>query len=283
MARRPGMKTFDEVLSEALDDVIINGFDSSERLAFWQDQLRKAAEATMMPLSEMERRLNEALGDAYKKDVEKNGITSRHKGVSKFTIEKVKPQLRGELSKRIRASASLIKLDREKVINETIQRFSGWMTSVPEGGSKAQDKKAEKETVRKGLAGLQFKERRVLIDQTHKLNAAISNVVAVGGGAIAVVWISHYAQENYDFRELHKQRAIESAEKPYLIRGSWAADQGLVKVDGTKWYDDMTAFGEEIFCRCYGRYIYNLSALPPSMLTAKGKERLEEARRKMKL
>lgn len=282
MARRPSMKSFDEVLSEAIDDVIEHGFDSSERLEFWQEQLRRAAQAALMPQAEMERLLNEALTAAYRRDIEKGGIIQRHRGVSRFTLDKVRPALRGELSKRIRASASLIKLDREKVINETLQRFSGWTTSVPAGGSKSQNKKEEKENVRKGMAGLKFKERRVLIDQTHKLNAAISNVVAVGGGAIAVIWMSHYHQEGYDFREEHKQRQIDSEKQPYLIRGSWAADAGLVKVDGSKWLDSMTQFGEEVFCRCYGKYLYTLSSLPSSMLTAKGKERLEEAKQKIK-
>lgn len=280
--RGSNIKDFDQILSEAIDDVIEHGFDTAERLAFWQEQLRRAAQAALMPQSEMERLLNEALTGAYRREIEKGGIIKRHPGVSRFTLDKVRPALRGELSKRIRASADLIKLDREKVINETIQRFSGWTTSVPAGGSKAQNRKEEKDNVRKGMAGLQFKERRVLIDQTHKLNAAISNVVATGGGAIAVIWMSHYHQEGYDYREEHKQREIESKEKPYLIKDSWAAEQGLVKLDGGKWLDNMTTFGEEIFCRCYGKYIYNLSALPSSMLTVKGKERLEEARRKMK-
>lgn len=274
------MKSFDATLSEALDDVIEHGFDSEERLAFWQEQLRRAAEATMMPLSEMERLLNEALTAAYRREVDKGAILGRHKGVSRFTLDKVRPELRGELSKRIRTSANLIKLDRERVINETMQRFSGWASSVPVGGSRAQDKREEKDHVRKGLAGLKFKERRVLIDQTHKLNSAINDVVARGGGAIAVLWKSHHNQAGYDYREEHKDREIESAKRPYLIRGSWADEAGFVK--GSKYLDSMTQFGEEIFCRCYGVYIYNLSALPAEMLTAKGRAKLAEVRERMK-
>lgn len=275
------LKSFDEVLKAAIEDISQNGFDTAERLAFWEEQLRRAARASMTPIEDMEKYLKEALTDAWNRDIKAGKVYSRHPGVSRFTIDKIKPQLRRELDKRILASANLIKLDRDRVINETLQRFSGWATSIPEGGSKAVNKKEEKETVRKGLSGLEFKARRVIIDQTHKLNGAINNIVAVNGGAIAAIWKSHYHQVGYDYREEHKEREIESTKKPYLIKDSWAASQGLVKLDGSKWLSDMTQPGEQIFCRCFLNYIYVLSDLPDSMLTVKGKEKLAEVRRKM--
>lgn len=283
MARKPPpLRDFDTVVREALDDMIEHGFDGTERVAYWEEQLRRAAESSMTPSSVLENDLREALAQAYRRDIDNGLALKRHPGVGKFTLEKMRPELQRELHKRILASASLIRLDRERVITQTVQRFGGWATSVPAGGSKAADKKEEKEKIRAGMAGLRFKERRVLIDQTHKLNAAVNDVIAKGGGAIGAHWRSHYHQAGYDFREDHKDREIESKLLPYLIKGSWADELGYVKLAGSKWLGSMTQAGEEIFCRCYVVYIYNLSQLPREMLTAKGTAKLAEVRERMR-
>jgi hypothetical protein len=51
-----------------------------------------------------------------------------------------------------------------------------------------------------------------------------------------------------------------------------------MKLDGHKYYDEITAVGEEIYCRCWADYLYNLRDLPPSMVTAAGKAELERVR-----
>jgi hypothetical protein len=276
MAKRP--RAVDEVLKEAVEDISSKGTPTPEELAYWQERLRKAAQESMTPPSQMEQMLRDALTDVFRREVERGQILGRHEGVARYTIENIRPALRDELSRRIRMSAELIKLDRERAVAETLQRFTGWASGVPADGT---DQTVDKLAIRKGIAGLPFRERRVLIDQSHKLSASISDVIARGGGAIAARWKSHYHQAGYDYREDHKKRDIESAKKPYLVKGSWANEQGLVKLDGSKWTDDITGPGEEVFCRCYFVYIYNLSDLPTSMLTQKGKDRLSAARKEM--
>src|SRR6202012_4614194 len=115
-------------------------------------------------------------------------------------VARLRPQLKVELDKRIMASADLIRLNRDGIIAKTLQRFSGWATSIPLGGSAKTNKREDFAAVRRGVAGLPFEERRVLVDQGHKLASSINEVAAVGGGAIAVVWKSHYNQQNYDYR-----------------------------------------------------------------------------------
>lgn len=246
MAKKPNLKSFDAIIREAINDITENGADSAERILFWQEQLERAARAALIPESDMQQYLREALAAAYRSDVEKGGLIRRHPGIGKFTIERLKPKLRSELNKRVLMSFDLVKLNREKVITDLKSTFSGWASSIPPGGSDSQNKREEKEKLRKGMAGMSFRDRRVIIDQVHKLNANINDVIAVDGGAIAVIWKSHYHQSGYDYREDHKEREIESTKTPYLIRGSWADEQGLVK--GSKYIQDMTQFGEEVFC-----------------------------------
>lgn len=269
---------FYKVLTDAINDVSEHGFDSQERIDRWMELLRKAAEATLTPPHVIEKQLRDALSAIYRKMVERGGLFRINPGVSRFTLDKVRPALRVQLDARIMASANLIKLNRRSAIEKTLQRFSGWSTSIPKGGSRVVDKAAEKKNVRKSLGSLPFEERRVLIDQGHKFTAALSETLARGGDAIALIWHSHWRQPGYNYREDHKERD----EKVYALRGSWAIEQRLMKRGPNPYYDEITAVGEEIFCRCYAQWLFNLRDIPDDMLTQKGREVLQDARDRAK-
>jgi len=268
------------VVDEAVNDLAEHGFDSAERVAYWEERIRRAAEAAMGPSAKMEEMLRELLAATYKKMVERGKIADFHPGVARWTIERIKPELRAELDRRIMASAQLIRLKRKQRIEETVARFSGWATSLPKGGSAEPDKAAEKARVKKPIASLPFEERRVLIDQGHKLTSSLNSVVATGGGAIAGVWRSHWRQPGYDYREDHKERD----ELVYTISGSWALEKGLIRKSPNGHTDEITQPAEEPFCRCFYRYVYTLgqlAKLAPDLLTKKGEAALAEAREKI--
>jgi hypothetical protein len=266
--------SFIEVLTAAINDMVENGFDSAERLAKWMHMLRAAAERQMKPPGVIEDMLRSALRAIFTKQVEQGKVLERHPGVEAFTLENIKPQLREELDRRIRASADLIKLNRAEAIERTMKRFAGWASSIPAGGANVPERAVAKEAIKRGIAGLPFIERRVIIDQGHKLTSAINDTLADEAGAIAGIWHSHWRQPGYDYREDHKERD----ENVYLIRDSWAHSDGLVKPSNAGYTDDITMPGEEPFCRCFYQYLYNLRDLPSEMLTAKGKKKLEEVR-----
>ena len=268
-------ESYYDVLSAAISDLAEHGYDSVERVAYWSQRIKEAAERTMGSESEMERQLREALRAVYGRLIEKGGIAQYHQGVGRFTIERVRPQLRAELDRRILAAANLIKLNRKASIEKTLQRFAGWSTSIPKGGSDAVKKRDEKAKIRKSLTSLPFEERRVLIDQGHKLTASLSEILAKDGAAIAIVWHSHFRQAGYDYREDHKERDGHV----YFLRGCWAQEKGLAKPGPDGYYDEITSVGEEVFCRCYAEWKYALRDLPPAMLTKKGEAALDAVRR----
>jgi hypothetical protein len=218
--------------------------------------------------------LRQALGSIYKRLIDRGGIFHRHPGIDRFTLQRVRPALHAELERRIMASASLIKLNQTESVNKTLSRFQGWGTSIPTGGSDAVDRAAIMASAKKAMGSLPFEERRVIIDQGHKLNASLNDILATDGGAIAMIWHSHFRQAGYNYREDHKERDGEV----YAIRGSWAQAKGLMKAGKAGYSDAITAPAEEVFCRCWGTYLYNLRDLPKDMLTAKGAEALKDAR-----
>lgn len=269
----PDQKRFNEVLKEAMEDFETNGYDSAERLAYWDQLLRQAARDSMIPELQMEHMLREAYAQVYRREVEKAGVLRRHPGVQRWVLDKIKPALRDELSRRIMASAQLIKLNREQEVEATMRRFAGYVTSIPPGGS-SETGREEAQKIRKTLSGLSFRERRVMIDQGHKLQSNISTMVAVGGGAVAGYWHSHWRQTNYDFRKDHKERD----KVLYVVRDNWALERGLMKLAGHGYTDEITQPGEEPFCRCWYKWVYNLRSLPDEMLTQKGRDELARVR-----
>jgi len=269
-------ESFYKVVSDAIREFEENGFDSAERLAYWTDKIRKSAVASMVPESALDEMLRATLGGIYKRLIDDGQILKTHKGVQRFTVDRLKPKLRGELDRRLMVSRNLIKLNREEMVEKTVRRFAGWASSVPAGGSGAVEIKDVKDNIRKALTSLPFEERRCVIDQSHKFTAALNDIIAVDGGAIAMRW-NIRRSPGYHNRVEHKERD----QKVYLLRSSWAKDKGLVKPGPDGYYDDITKVGEEVSCSCFATWLYALRDLPDDMLTGKGREALAEAKAKV--
>lgn len=150
--------TFYEVITAAIADITAHGYDSQQRLDLWADRIKAAAIASLIPTDKLHTMLDAALNGVYRRMVEKEGVLSMNPGASRFTLERVKPKLRAELDRRIMASAQLIKLNREQMVARTLQRFQGWATSIPAGGSRTVDKSEVKTDVRKSLANLSVRD-----------------------------------------------------------------------------------------------------------------------------
>lgn len=267
-------QSYYDVLTAAIRDMAEHGYDSAERIVYWQRMLREAAERSMLSEAEMTAQLREALQTVYRRQVDAGGLLKLHPGIGRFTLDKLRPHLHALLERRILASADLIRLNRRAAIDKTLQRFSGWGTSLPPGRAAQVDRRETARDVRKSLSRLPFEQRRVLIDQGHKLTSAINATVAQDGGAIAAEWHSHWRQAGYDYREDHKERDG----RLFAVRGCWALEQGLMVPGPNGYTDQVTQPAEEPFCRCQYQYVYNLRALPEAMLTKKGQIALERAR-----
>lgn len=268
------MNNFTRTVREAVKFFLRNGYTSREELERWQSIIRQAAESeTADDYSAM---VSRNLTHAYNLQIGRAAALKRHPGISRFTINYLEPKLRTELDRRILASVDLIKLNRQKAIDTTLSRFSGWVSSIPSADTIALTgiQSSMRETaghIQKTAEQMDYEARRVMIDQNHKLIANIDNVIATSNNAIAAIWHSHWRRPNYDYREHHKERDL----KTYLIRGNWAQKKGYVKPGPAGYLDEITQPGEEVFCDCYVTYIYNIRSIPEYMLTQKGRKFME--------
>lgn len=266
---------FNETLKAAIADILAHGYDSRERVSRWLDKLYAAAKASLIPEAQVQQQLAANLANVFRRATDTDKLMKRHLGLSRYTIEQLKPALRHELDRRILASANLIKLNREESIRRTLKRFEGWSTAIPAGGTRTGGKREIDAKLKRSFASLPFEERCVVIDQGHKLLSAVNSIVAENSAAIACVWHSHWREIGYDYRPAHKQ----FDDHIFVIRNNWAIKGGFMKLDGRRYTDEIEQPAELPFCRCYYSYLYNLADLPVSMLTAKGKESLLKRRR----
>lgn len=246
------------------------GYQSADSAQKWLADLRAAALAGMIPDAEVREQIKRHMGAIFARQVDRGKVLRAVPAASRYTLEMVKPQLRAELDRRVLASVELIKLRRAEAVNKTLARFQGWLSSVPPGGHVEAEAQEALEDIGKPLAQVKYEQRRVAIDQGHKLASNIAAVVAHQSGAIAAIWHSQWRQAGYDYRPDHKERDGNV----YLLRTSWARDQGLVKPGKAGFLDDITQPGQEVYCQCTAEYLTSLRDLPDDMLTDKGKAAL---------
>ena len=277
MPNPDGTPTYNEVLTAAVADVTERGYQSEEQIAYWAEQLRAAAERSMKSMAEIDQMVRDSMYAVFRKQVDLGGVLKYNPGVTPYRLQQIKPELHAELDRRIAASVDLIRVNRPQAIEKTMQRFRGWATSIPKGGSLVVKKRDEKANLKKALASLPFEERRVVIDQSQKLFSAINTTVAVNGGAIGGYWQSHVQQRGYNGRPDHNARQNDF----FLVRDSWAHKAGLVKPGKYQYTDEIEQPAELPYCKCSYRFVFSLRSIPSECLTGKGKKALEEARAKM--
>lgn len=268
---KPRVSTL-SILADAIKHIAKHGY-SPIWMDYWLQQLRASIHEYFGEKKNPDQSVAPALNAAFRKATQPKEIKRNHQGIPAFTIENVNPRLKQLLQARIFASADLIKLNRENAIDMTLKRFAGWASSVPPGGGDVEAGEVKKH-IYKRLQQCTYEERRMLIDQSHKLVANINQTIAEGNGAIAVIWHSHWRDPSYDYRPDHKERDG----KVYLIRNSWAKEKGFVKPGSAGYLDEITQAGQEIFCRCFVTFLYSLSRLPDDMLTNKGREMRDKTR-----
>jgi uncharacterized protein with gpF-like domain len=261
------MSRFSDALKEAIRHFTVLGFTSPHQVDDWSRRLEAAAED---PVEEHQigARVASTLQGAYTRATRPGSVKRAHPGIEEWMVHRLEPRLRDELQRRIWAAADLIRLNRQQALAKTMARFKGFATSVPTGGTPEVNQRLVAQEIAAPSKSLDFITRRAQIDQTQKMIGNLNDIIADGAGAIAATW-DHVPELERQFRPEHTARHGLT----YPIRGSWAAERGLLRApDG--WWQDFDIPGQLINCRCEARYLYSLEEVPPEMLTPAGRDAL---------
>jgi len=179
------------------------------------------------------------------------------------TVPKSHAELERE-SKRTGTPISLLKKTKQKPTfeNKKVRRKLP-PRSITQYDRKEFAKAAEK--MDEPIQSIRYKERRVAIDQGHKLAAAISEVQAYSNHAIALTWRHHFSKNP---REDHQEMDGET----FVYPESWAVREGLVRKQNL--VSNLPVMpAQAINCRCTADHVYTLRELyrrAPHLLTKKG-------------
>ncbi|MGC9239815.1 MAG: hypothetical protein ACP5D5_09425 [Acidithiobacillus sp.] len=264
---------FYRLLAQALSEFARNGYDNQETLNAWLAKLRHAANQALPGPEKVRRDVQARLGQMFKRAISEQRFKRQHPWLTAYTIQRMGPKLAPLLERRILASVDLIRLHREQSIEKTLQRFQGLVTSIPPGGTRSIELGKEKQRIGKALRQMSFEERRVVIDQGHKLIANINQTVAEDNNALGFFW-RHVHQAGYDGRPEHEARDG----KFFAIRDNWAIKAGLMKRGPNPYADEIDLPAVAPFCRCWATYVYNIRELPKECLTQKGLDRVTDSK-----
>lgn len=262
-------RSYREALADAIAELSATGYISEQRIRYWVDVIRRAAELEMGSGHAIDADTKAKMESIFARLIDRQKIAEYVPDVTRFGLSIARPQLRAELDRRIVAAVNQIKLDRREAVEKTLRRFSGWATSIPPGGDDTIDKRETRVSIGKSMAQLSFERRRCETDQGHKLIANISEIVATDSGAIAGIWHDHGEHDrSYNARKEHLARSGNL----FLVRDSWAIEKGLIKRGSRPYMDEIERPGFLVSCRCFYQWITSPRRVPDECLTKKGQE-----------
>lgn len=262
-----------KVIGATVDRVAEKGVKNKTQIEKEMSLLIKNFKSAVNTDKKIEEQTAKILRGVYRRATKSEEVHKNVPWVKKFTIENVEHKLRPELNKRIYASINLIKLNRDESIRKAQQRAAGWLSSVPDGGTSESNAELKKviEHIKAPIEKNTFEERRVAIDQGHKLVAAVNDIIADDAGAIGGFWHSNFRRTGYNAREDHKEMDGHF----YFFKKSWPVKKGYVLVSKIKFIEDTVRPAQEPYCSCSYYYVNTLSEVPDEYLSDAGRKFLE--------
>jgi len=285
----------ESVLTAAITDIAVNGFNSEITINRWLMRLQNALKNYSVNLPAARSLVEKSMTQAFERHFfDSHGNPSgkfleRNKGIDAFTLQRLKPKARSKLQERIVQNASLIVLERDAAVADTLKRFQGWTTgqvAAKQLLTKTQIKEQAKLLIKPiSDAPTDFIPRRRAIDQNAKMVAAVNDVIADDGGALAMTWHQNWSANPRNAENAGKKHRLDPDRnheqfdnKTFIRRESWAVKEGFLKKGDLPFLEDLQVMpGQNVYCGCTASYDYSLTALHrirPDAFTQKGLERI---------
>jgi hypothetical protein len=287
----------ESVLTAAITDIAVNGFNSEIAINRWLMQLQNALKNYSANLPAARSLVEKSMTQAFERhffDAHGNPsgkFLERNKGIDAFTLQRLKPKAQMKLQERIAQNASLIVLDRDAAVADTLKRFQGWTTrqvAAKQLLTKTQIKEQAKLLIKPVTdAPTDFVPRRRIIDQNNKMIASINDTIAEDGQALSMTWHQNWSANPRNAENAGKKHRLDPDRnheqfdgKTFIRKECWAVKEGLLKKGKLPFLEDLKTFpGLNVYCGCTASYDYSLTALyriRPDAFTAKGLERIGE-------
>lgn len=209
-----------------------------------------------------------------------------HKGITKQSLNDLKPKFRKELENKVQISFNLMKNQENEIKQKLASRFINYVTiDSKEVRGNGASKKSLLEFLdfakENGIA--ENHAKFILQDQTRKLTASLDDILAKENGAIGGIW-----HNRGDKRVVGNPQGLypngstkahgdhwEREGVFYTFKDSWGYKKGYIDAPIYENLED-GGVGKAIGCRCWLQYMYDLRDVPYNYLTKKGRELLDD-------
>lgn len=197
------------------------------------------------------------------------GLEQNHKGISRFTLDKLGSRFQNLYMTQNLASVELIKSQNTEMMEKLRNRFVGWITRA---STTNKQELFELTKIPKNDRRLRF----ILRDQTNKIASNMDNLVAQEAKAIAMQW-----KTRQDNKVVGKPGGInEEVSNPKVHGNHWKrkdkfywipGSPGEHKLNKAKFEGSVKDLkdglpGQPIGCRCYAKYFYDIIELPKELV-----------------
>lgn len=203
-----------------------------------------------------------------------------HKGITKQSINDLKPKFRKELEDRVKISFNLMKNQENELKQRIASRFINYMTiDSEEVRGNGASKKSFLDFIDFSKEGGIAENHALFIleDQTRKFTRALDDIIARENGAIGGIWHNRGDKKVTGYPEgVNKPTKAhgdhwEREGVFFVFRDSWAFKKGYIDANIYEKLED-GGVGVAIGCRCWLEYIYDLRDVPYNYLTKKGRD-----------
>jgi hypothetical protein len=176
--------------------------------------------------------IRKKLEGAVKRAFSASSIKRKHPKIEEWSILSMRPEMQAALDQRTWEALALARGRRDIEVDESMQRFLGFVSSVPSAGME-EVKKLRMEAERiAGPVAKPWSAKHIAVDQTNKLIGNLNHTIATGSAAIGGFWDALKGEIPRDNRENHLGWGKD--ELFFSIRGNWAEEKGWVNKPGEK-------------------------------------------------
>lgn len=194
-------------------------------------------------------------------------------------IAKVFDTLLPSITERFEWCVENFRSQADGYLDDQIGKFQAMLREfldlVPSGGTKDKAIKARISKIKRELRFLIKWNRLFYIYKNLSFYTEIEHIFALAQNPIAATWEYSNLDEQGEYKKTYDHQHRDG--RVYAVRGSWAMENGLMKVGPAGYLDQISMPGQDIGCMCRLSWVCMVLDLPGDMITTKGNMKLDGA------
>ncbi|NNM98724.1 MAG: hypothetical protein HKL91_02865 [Candidatus Eremiobacteraeota bacterium] len=161
----------------------------------------------------------------------------------------------------------------EDRIGQLQAMLKAFLDKVPNGGTNEKTIKSKIAEIKSDLRSLAKWDRLFYTYKATSFHDEIEYIFMLAkDDPVAAIWEYCYLDEQGEYQQTYNHKKRHG--RVYAVRGSWAIEQGFIKVGPAGYLDEISRPGQEVGCMCSLQWVMSPRDLPREMLAESGRGRV---------